>query len=83
MIEFDENCHENNVKVTITKEDTDISVIVGGNDFESALDSLMDGYFLDDWLRETMRGKAEHSCDRGAISDEQLENFLTVLEEII
>lgn len=83
MIEFDANCHTNNVTVSITRAGVDFTAIIGGDSFEGALDGLLDGYFLDDWLKETMKGKAEHCCDRGVISDEQLENFLTVLEEII
>lgn len=83
MIEFVDDCHANTVTVSISRTGIDFTAVIGGDEFESALDGLLDGYFLDDWLKETMKGKAEHCCDRGVISDEQLENFLTVLEEII
>lgn len=83
MIEFIGDCHANNVTVSISRAGVNFTAVIGGDGFENALDGLLDGYFLDDWLKETVRGKAEHCCDRGVISDEQLESFLTVLEEIL
>ena len=83
MIEFIDDCHANNVTVSISRAGVDFTAIIGGDSFESALDGLLDGYFLDDWLKETMKGKAEHCCDRGVISDEQLEVFKEILEAII
>lgn len=83
MIEFIDDCHANNVTVSISRAGVDFTAVIGGEGFENALDGLLDGYFLDDWLKETIRGKAEHSCDRGVISDEQLESFLAILEEIL
>lgn len=83
MIEFDADCHANNVTVSISRAGVDFTAIIGGDSFEGALDGLMDGYFLDDWLKETMKGKAEHCCDRGVISDEQLEIFNQIMEVIM
>ena len=83
MIDFVDDCYANNVTVSISRAGVDFRAMIDGSEFEGALDRLLDGYFLDDWLKETVRGKAEHCCDRGVISDEQLESFLTVLEEIL
>lgn len=52
--------------------------------FEDALDTLLDGYFLNDWLRETMKGKLESYFDRTPeMTDEELQRFIEILEDMI
>ena len=83
MIDFYQYSHHE-VQIEIDEQmETHFATVVDIQEFEDALDILLDGYLLDDWLKETMKGKAERCCDRGVISDEQLESFLAVLEEII
>ena len=83
MIDFYQYSY-NKVQIDIDEQKaTSFSTVVDIQEFEEALDILLDGYLLDDWLKKTMKGKAERCCDLGKISDEQLENFLTVLEEIL
>ena len=83
MIDFYEYSY-NKVQIEIDEQkETHFATVVDIQEFEDALDILLDGYLLDDWLVETMKGKAERCCDLGKISDEQKENFLAVLEEII
>lgn len=83
MIEFDDNCHQNTMKVTISKDGIDFTAVIDGSEFENALDTLLDGYFLNDWLKETMEGIAEQCCDCGTISDDELELFKGILGEIL
>ena len=84
MIEFDGDTHRNMVHVTIAKDDTEFSTIVGGESFECALDDLMDGYFLNDWLRETMKSKVKSYFDRTPnMTDEELQRFIEILEDML
>ena len=83
MIEFYQYSHD---KVQIDIEEGDVSsysVVVDVREFEDALDTLLDGHFLSNWLKETMKEIAEQCCDCGTICDDELELFKGILEEIL
>lgn len=74
----------NKVQIDIGEGDTNFSAVVDVQEFEDALDTLIDGYLLDDWLRETMKSKLENYFDRTPeMSDEELQRFIGILEEIL
>ena len=84
MIEFIGDCHANKVTVSIGRPDVDFTAIIGGEGFEDALDGLLDGCFLDDWLRETMTAKLENYFDRTpSMTDEELQRFIGILEDML
>ena len=84
MIEFDADTRRNIVEVRIEQDDSSYRAIIGGGDLEEALDSLLDGYFLNDWLRETMKGKLESYFDRTpSMTDEELQRFISILEDML
>ena len=84
MIELDADTHRNVIEVRIESDDSSYRAIVGGSAFEEALDSLMDGYFLNDWLRETMKSKVESYFDRTpSMTDEELQRFIEILEDML
>ena len=74
----------NKVQIDIGEGDLSFSAVVDVQEFEDALDTLLDGYLLDDWLRETLKGKLENYFDRTPeMSDEELQRFIGILEEIL
>lgn len=84
MIEAEADTRRNLIHMSITTDDFEFSTTVGGQEFEEALDGLMDGYFLNDWLRETMKGKLESYFDRTpSMSDEELQRFIGILEDML
>ena len=84
MIEFDADTRRNIVEVRIEQDDSSYRAIVGGGSLEEALDGLMDGYFLNDWLKETMKSKVESYFDRTpAMTDEELQRFIEILEDML
>ena len=83
MIEFCQYSHD---KVQIDHEigDSSYSAVVDISEFEEALDTLLDGYLLDDWLRETMKSKVESYFDRTPnMTDEELQRFIEILEDML
>ena len=84
MIEFDADTRRNIIEVRIEQDDSSYRAIVGGPSFEEALDGLMDGYFLNDWLRETMKSKVENYFDRTpSMTDAELRRFIEILEAML
>ena len=84
MIELDADTRRNLIEVRIENDDSSYRAIVGGQMFEEALDGLMDGYFLNDWLRETMKSKLESYFDRTpSMTDEELQRFIEILEDML
>ena len=84
MIEFDADTRRNIIEVRIEQDDSSYRTIVGGPSFEEALDGLMDGYFLNDWLRETMKSKVENYFDRTpSMTDAELRRFIEILEAML
>ena len=84
MIEMDPDTRRNVIEIRIENDDSSYRAIVGGPVFEEALDSLLDGYFLNDWLRETMKGKLESYFDRTpSMTDEELQRFIEILEDML
>ena len=84
MIEMDADTRRNVIEVRIENDDSSYRAIVGGPAFEEALDSLLDGYFLNDWLRETMKSKLESYFDRTpSMTDEELQRFIEILEDML
>ena len=84
MIEFDADTRRNIIEVRIEQDDSSYRAIVGGPSFEEALDGLMDGYFLNDWLRETMKSKVENYFDRTpSMTDAELRRFIEILEVML
>ena len=84
MIEFDADTRRNIVEVRIEQDDSSYRAVVGGDNLEEALDGLMDGYFLNDWLRETVKGKLESYFDRTpSMTDEELQRFIGILEDML
>lgn len=84
MIEFDADTRRNIVEVRVEQDDSSYRAVVGGDSLEEALDGLMDGYFLNDWLRETMKGKLESYFDRTpSMTDEELQRFISILEDML
>ena len=84
MIDFYQYSHDK-VQIDIDEQKvTSFSTVVDIQEFEEALDILLDGYLLDDWLRETLKGKLENYFDRTPeMSDEELQRFIGILEEIL
>lgn len=84
MIELDADTRRNIIEVRIEQDDSSYRAIVGGPSFEEALDGLMDGYFLNDWLKETMKAKVENYFDRTpSMTDEELQRFIEILEDML
>lgn len=84
MIEFDADTRRNIIEVRIEQDDSSYRAIVGGPSFEEALDGLMNGYFLNDWLRETMKSKVENYFDRTpSMTDAELRRFIEILEAML
>ena len=84
MIEMDADTRRNVIEVRIENDDSSYRAIVGGPSFEEALDGLMDGYFLNDWLKETMKAKVENYFDRTPeMTDEELQRFIGILEDML
>ena len=84
MIEFNADTRRNLVEVRIEKDSSKYSAIIGGEGFEEALDGLMDGYFLNDWLRETMKSKVANYFDRTpSMTDAELRRFIEILEAML
>lgn len=84
MIQFDADTRRNVIQVNIANDNVSFSVMVGGQEFEEGLDDLMDGYFLNDWLRETMKAKVESYFDRTpGMTDEELQRFIEILEDML
>ena len=84
MIEFDADTRRNIVEVRVEQDDSSYRSIVGGASFEEALDGLMDSYFLNDWLRETVKSKLESYFDRTPnMTDEELQRFIEILEDML
>ena len=84
MIEMDPDTRRNVIEIRIENDDSSYRTIVGGPAFEEALDSLLDGYFLNDWLRETMKSKLESYFDRTpSMTDEELQRFIEILEDML
>lgn len=84
MIEFDADTRRNVVQVVVAKDDVEFTATVPGAGFEGALDTLTDGYFLNDWLRETMKSKLESYFDRTpSMTDEELQRFIGILEDML
>ena len=84
MIEMDPDTRRNVIEIRIENDDNSYRAIVGGPVFEAALDSLLDGYFLNDWLRETMKSKVESYFDRTpSMTDEELQRFIEILEDML
>lgn len=83
MIDFYQYSHD---KVQIDHEigDSSYSAVVDIGEFEDALDTLLDGYLLDDWLKETMKSKVESYFDRTPnMTDEELQRFIEILEDML
>ena len=84
MIEFNADTHRNVVMLVVAKNDVEFTATVGGEGFENALDTLLDGYFLNDWLKETMKAKVENYFDRTpGMTDEELQRFIEILEDML
>ncbi len=84
MIEMDADTRRNIIEVRIEQDESSYRAIVGGASFEEALGGLMDGYFLNDWLRETMKSKLESYFDRTpSMTDEELQRFIEILEDML
>lgn len=84
MIEFDADTRRNIIEVRIEQDDSSYRAIVGGPSFEEALDTIMDGYFLNDWLKETIKSKVENYFDRTpSMTDEELQRFIEILEAML
>ena len=84
MIEFDADTRKNIVEMRIGNDCSVYSAIIGGQEFEDALDTLMDSYFLNDWLKETMTAKLENYFDRTpSMTDEELQRFIGILEDML
>lgn len=84
MIGFDADTRRNVIQVNITNDDISFSVMVGGQEFEEALDGLMDDYFLNSWLLETMKGKLKSYFDRTPeMTDKELQRFIGILEDML
>lgn len=84
MIEFDADTRRNIVEVRIEQDDSSYRAVVGGGSLEEALDGLMDDYFLNDWLRETMKSKLESYFNHTPeMTDEELQRFISILEDML
>lgn len=84
MISFDADTHRNIIQVNISNDDISFSVMVGGQEFEEAPDTLLDGYFLNDWLRETLTAKVKDYFDRHPeMTDAELRRFIEILEAML
>ncbi len=84
MIEFDTDTRRNIVEVRIEQDDSSYRAVVGGDSLKEALNGLLDGYFLNDWLRETMKSKLESYFDRTpSMTDEELQRFIEILEDML